>query len=318
MFALQYLDIFLAGVLVLVVLSLWRRSGSLARALLYAAVAVVGFSAAAVLAVSFYTGDVTLPALVFEEGQAAEDERIAVHGPATDDPYLAQLRVRHNLDTLVEGSATDLERILAVSTWVNGLWMHDGDNQPSSSDPLTIIAEAEQGSRFRCVEYAIVLEGALNALGIPARRVGLKTADVETRPSGAGHVVVEAYARDLQKWLLVDPQFNLIPVADGVPLHALELQQALASGKSIAYKSVSGRRPVAHWLLTRVIYPSFIGQYLYYFDFPLDQSSQDSSQHLMLVPAGAAQPQVFQGRFPLDYMVYTHNKDLFYAPPQIQ
>lgn len=55
--------------------------------------------------------------------------------------------------------------------------------------------------RFRCVEYSIVAAGALNALGIPARTVGLRTKYVETELWSAGHVVAEAYLKDLGKGL---------------------------------------------------------------------------------------------------------------------
>ncbi len=316
MIALQYLDFLVAGMAIAFLLLFWRRTGSLPRALFYSVSILGGLAALTLLGFAVYRGDVAVATLGFDQRPVTQEDGIQIVYSSPDDPYLERLRDVHDLDGLIAGTSTDLDRILAVSTWVNALWQHDGDNQPSSSDPLTIIAEAKQGNRFRCVEYAIVLDGALKALGIPARRLGLKTADVETRTSGAGHVVVEAYSRDLQKWLLVDPQFNLIPMVDGVPLNALELQRALASEKRVSYKSVSRRRPVAHLLLTRLIYPAFIGQYLHFFDFPMDQSSQGPSQHLMLVPKGAAPPRVFQGRFPLDYMVYTHNQRLFYAAPQ--
>jgi hypothetical protein len=72
----------------------------------------------------------------------------------------------------------------------------------------------------------------LNALGIPSRIVGLKVADAETRKSGAGHCVIEAYVKNLSKWVMVDGQVNAIPTLKGIPLNAIEFQQALAQNEA--------------------------------------------------------------------------------------
>jgi transglutaminase-like putative cysteine protease len=144
------------------------------------------------------------PALAFDDGPT--DESYAFRWSEPGDAYLERLRVVHDLDGLVEGAGGDYEKIRRVARWVRGRWEHDGDNVPERSDPASILEAASRGARFRCVEYSIVASGCLNALGIRARVLGLKTADVETRVSGAGHMAVEAYLRDRSKWILVDPQ----------------------------------------------------------------------------------------------------------------
>lgn len=217
--------------------------------------------------------------------------------------YLAELREESGLDAAAAGAETDLERLAAVTSWVNGLWRHSGSNQPSANDPLTILREAAAGARFRCVEYSIVIAGCLEALGMDARVVGLKTADVETRSSGAGHVVVEAYLRDLGKWVMADGQWNVIPVLAGRPLNAVELQQALAAGDGpLELVGITGLRAL--------LYRRWIVPYLHYFDTGVD------GEYLMLGPVGAPQPRTFQGRMPLNVTIYTHSVREFYPAPE--
>ena len=216
--------------------------------------------------------------------------------------YLEELREESGLEAVVAGAETDLERLAAVTNWASALWRHDGSNQPSANDPLTILREVAAGARFRCVEYSIVIAGCLEALGMDARVVGLKTADVETRSSGAGHVVVEAYLRDLDKWAMADGQWNVIPALAGRPLNAVELQRALAAGDGpLELVGVTGLRAL--------LYRRWIVPYLYFFDTSVD------GEYLMLGPVGAPQPRTFQGRMPLNVTIYTHSFREFYPIP---
>lgn len=117
-----------------------------------------------------------------------------------DDNYLKTLKEKYKLTELVADYGTELEKIIKVTTWVTELWDHDGSNTPEQDDPIYILDQVtEQGERFRCVEYATVLYGCLQALDITSREIGLSTANVETRKSGAGHVATEAYLSDYEK-----------------------------------------------------------------------------------------------------------------------
>ena len=227
------------------------------------------------------------------------------------DEYLANLRITYKLDNLVAGKKTDFERVQAVCAWVHRQWKHNGSNEPQHYDPVSILQEAAQGKRFRCVEYGIVLTGALSALGIPARTLGLGTADVETRKARAGHVLAEAWLADQRKWMLVDGQWDVIPLLNGVPLNAVELQRALAGherGLTVASPAGTSAKRYGGW----------IRPYLFYFDTSLDGRigvSRTPGQ-LFLVPVGAANPARFQGSEPVKNRQYTHSLAAFYAPPQ--
>ena len=227
------------------------------------------------------------------------------------DPYLLTLRDTHQLDKLVAGQPTDLARVQAVCAWVHRQWKHDGYRQPQKWDPASILQEAAQGKSFRCVEYSIVLEGALTAVGIPARTLGLQTVDVETRKSGAGHVLTEAWLADQQKWALVDGQWDVIPLLQGTPLNAVELQKALAErspGLSVISVAGTSAKKYARW----------IRPYLFYFAVSFDSrvGGKKVPGELMLVPLGAKNPMIFQRRYPIQNTTYTHSLVSFYASPR--
>lgn len=229
---------------------------------------------------------------------------------APTEPYLTTLRTTYRLDSVVAGNTTDLARVQALCAWVSQQWKHNGSNTPRQSDPASILQEAAQGKQFRCVEYGIVLSGALASLGIPSRVLALKMADVETRKVGAGHVLTEVWLRDQRKWVLVDGQWDVIPFLGGVPLNAVELQKALAErapGFTVQSPRGTTAKQYARWILP----------YLYYFDTSFDQrfGVKHEPGALMLVPAGASNPTVFQRKYPLSNLTYTNSVASFYAPP---
>lgn len=252
-------------------------------------------------------------ALRFDE---TAEETYTFRWSRPDDPYLVELRERYDLTGRVRGARDAIERVRTIATWVHDLWSHDGNNEPQKRDPLSILAEVEQGKRFRCVEYAIVINGCLNALGIRSRVLALKTKDVETRESGAGHVVTEAYLPGWQKWAMVDGQWDAMVFLDRRPLNAVELQRAVAQGAGGLAVQYGTGGTGAH--LDWGDYLEWIFPYLFFFDVPLDHrvgAPDAAPERLMLVPLGAPRPQVFQRRWPMRNLRYTHSAKAFYAPP---
>lgn len=222
-------------------------------------------------------------------------------------PYLDSMRSRFDLDGVTAGARNDYDRVRALSHWTRSRWEHNAANEAHHTDPVGILEEAATGQQFGCEEYAIVLSGALNAVGMPARVVNLKTFDSETRPSGAGHVVAETFLRDAQRWVMVDGQWDMIPWVKGKPASALDLKNAIESkSASITYTSMSGAKPAE--------YSRWIAPYLYYMDAKLDQRVDAAAdvRVLMLVPQGGKAPRVFQRKFPLKNMIYTTAPQVFY------
>jgi hypothetical protein len=137
------------------------------------------------------------------------------------------------LDKVVAAERGDYAKVRAVSRWVRSRWEHNGSNEPQKPDPISILREAAEGKRFRCVEYAVVLSAALNAVGIPARKVSLAQ-DGYHAGVGRGHVVSEAWIDDLGRWVVLDGQNGLYWTdADGAPLGLLQLMALQRGGATV-------------------------------------------------------------------------------------
>lgn len=236
-----------------------------------------------------------------------------------NNPESKLLIEQYKLDSIAGLGDTELDSALLLLAWTNSRWEHSGSNRPSDSRTLTILKEAKEGNKFRCVEYGIVLRSVLSAVDIPARTLSLKSRDVEKVRIGAGHVATEAWSSKLQKWFFLDGQFNVIPTLDGLPLNSVEFQDAIISKKN--FKLIDSNGEVSE--KRRDKYLKFVSKYLYYFDFMFDQRNLpidetvtvNEKEALMLVPLGAENPDVFQRKYPMDYYLYTNNRNDFYLKP---
>jgi hypothetical protein len=243
-----------------------------------------------------------------------------IYQTVDNSPELKTLTTQYRLDSVWNLAEGEFDRMLQVLDWTHSRWQHDGFNQPSESKTLVILAEADAGKSFRCVEYGIVLRSALASQGMKARTLGLKTRDVEVTRLGAGHVLTEVWSNEHRKWFLADAQFNVVPVRDGIPLNAVELQQTLIEGDS--FELVDRQGPIS--AARRKSYLEFIPHYLYYFDFKFDQrelpygelAKLSDKTFLMLVPKGAKKPETFQRNSTMDYLLYTHSLGDFYIEPK--
>lgn len=230
--------------------------------------------------------------------------------------FLRTLREQYKLDELIKGAKNDTEKALKMMHWVHNQWQHNGMNEPSKNDALTILKEAAEGKQFRCVEYGIVTAAALNAVGLKSRVLGLKTKDVETTASGAGHVVLETFLPDQGKWVMLDSQWDAMPVLKGKPLNAVEFQNAIVNDfDKLEIRSISHTKKQS--------YANWIVPYLYYFDVKFDNREtlekptlQGGKSSLMLVPLGAKNPTIFQQKWPINNCVYTTSMADFYAKPE--
>lgn len=242
------------------------------------------------------------------------------YSDTTANEFLKELRSSYRIDKLVAEYNTEFEKIKSILDWTNSRWSHNGSNSPSKSDALTILKEAKEGKQFRCVEYGIVAAAAMNSIGIPARTLGLKSRDVEKVRRGAGHVVTEAYSKELGKWIFMDPQMNIIPVINGVPLNGVEFQREIYN-KNPELKLINKQGELNSE--DKRNYIKWIGKYLFYFDVLFDQKTLDSDKFksingmtkVTLVPVGYKEPKVFQRRYKINYSFYTNSLNDFYRNP---
>ncbi len=233
-----------------------------------------------------------------------------------DEEYFSNLRTKYKLNEMVAEAKTDFEKVVIITKWVNGLWEHDGVNEPEKNDPLYILDQVtENNQRYRCVEYGTVIHGCLLALGIPSRTLGLMTEDVETRESGAGHVVAEVYLNDLEKWVFVDGQWGIIPIYNNTPLNGVELAAVLRNGSAYSndFKLIG-----VNTEKEKSDYLNWIEEYLYYFNTGYYELKSDGSLKrfsVLLYPVQSKEPRIFQRKFNLSYSYYTNSAADFYFIP---
>jgi len=253
----------------------------------------------------------------WDPNEKVEPYTITMDDP--NDPNMVELRTKYGLEDLVRGEADDYEKLKRVLAWVQTQWEHNGNNSPSKPDPLTILREVSEGKRFRCVEYAIVVTGCTRSLGMSSRTLGLMRSDVETAESGAGHVVAEVWLRQFGKWVMVDGQWGAIAESKGVPLNAVEVQDAIARkdpGLTIRFVSQTATAD------RQANYIEWIIPYLYYLNFGCDQRFYRSAAQgqpsqrgvIMLVPKGADKPKAFQRHASFRDARYISNPKAFYPP----
>lgn len=276
---------------------------------------VVLFSSCAVLHV---TPSKRIGTIEFTE-EVANEKYNFIYQNSQNSPDLAKLKEFYRLDSVAGSGNAEFKRILNLLKWTNSRWEHSASNQPSKSNTITILQEAETGEKFRCVEYGIVLRSVLASDNLPSRTLGLKTKDVEVTHFGAGHVLTEVWSSEFNKWFMLDGQFNVVPVLDNIPLSAVEFQRAIVQNKD--YKLVDADGTISED--RKKNYMKFLPPYLFYFDFLFDQREipYDSLYKvndkgvLMLVPVGAKKPTVFQRKFEMDFVEYTTNINDFYKKP---
>ncbi len=234
------------------------------------------------------------------------------------DADLQELAKKYDLEKLIAEAKTDIEKSLILVDWTSSRWKHNGINKPQKSDALSILAEVDEGKSFRCVEYGIVLVASLNAIGITARTLGLKLKNVETSKYDAGHVASEAYIPELKKWVFMDGQINYIPFLNGIPLNAVEYQNAIIHHRDkIELRNINGT--LNQKKTNKQI--KWVSKYLFYFDVNFDSSKSKEKckekRNLMLVPLGETNPTIFQIDYKINYCIYTNNLKDFYKAPLI-
>lgn len=259
--------------------------------------------------------------IAFQPNQLKHDttntSEISVKYQTEPSVYLAALKQQFPLD-FIKDKMSDMEVILAVLDWTSSRWEHNGNNSPSKSDAITILNEVEEGQEFPCFAYAIVLRDQLNALGYKARTIYLKTKDATHRKRSPGHVATEVFLNDLQKWVFVDGQFNIMPTLKGLPLNAVEFQNAINNHyEDFDLESLSTEKP------SKATYVNFVYDYLYYFDTTLENRYEKEKRHqingkrsMMLVPVGAKNlTHIDYWNTDVNYCIYTNSLKDFYAIP---
>ncbi|PFR32461.1 transglutaminase-like domain-containing protein [Bacillus cereus] len=238
-----------------------------------------------------------------------------------DSVYLKDLQIESGIKKTNWEHQSTIEKVLKLQHHVFKLLNHGNIEYPVNYDPLSIIKTSKKGEGVRCVEYCIVLAALLQSIGIYARKVDLIVKDADIIKSNASHSIVEAFDLEFKKWIMLDPQNNIIPISlkNNQPLNALELKKIL-DGNNINLKLLG-----VNDTKLAINYLRFLKPYLYYFHVNVYQiydysdvkitANKVTPTNIYLKPKGSKDLQMFQKRFPIQDALFTELEESFYQIP---
>jgi len=157
-------------------------------------------------------------------------------------PYFEQIRNDRRLSKFYQNKAgrTDFFEAVSMAEYLRGLFQHGYSSKSYVNENLLSMMDAAgEGEKYLCGDISKMLAEMIQAGGAQARRISL--GDSEDR----GHVVVEMWSEEFNKWAVIDPDYNVYYTsADGVPLSAVELYEAaLDPEKKDSVEVISGNSP---------------------------------------------------------------------------
>ena len=137
----------------------------------------------------------------------------------------------------IAGAGDDFSKTKNLLHWVSNNIYHMSDYAGSipanAIDYLSHAFKKDASFGINCVALSIILSECLLAIGIKARKVFMMPCSPY---DGDNHVVVQAYIKEMKKWVMFDPTLNaVINNEKGEFLSLLELRQHLADQMPIFF-----------------------------------------------------------------------------------
>ncbi|GFE60836.1 transglutaminase-like domain-containing protein [Geobacter sp. AOG2] len=177
----------------------------------------------------------------------------------SNERRLVELRKKYGIDKFISEKRTDFEQITEISNWVNSQWQHGtaGKFNPSNFDADDVLIQAKNGATFWCHVAAMTLIQSAASVGYQGRLVSLsKNGYIHE------HAVAEFWSNEYQKWVMIDPDFNIWYTKNGIPLNVLEIHNAFMDKNTKDIAIVTGKHRPIHDLEERL---SSLMQYYAYF-----------------------------------------------------
>lgn len=141
-------------------------------------------------------------------------------------------KFRNELASLIGEHLDEIELLKAIRHWSR---MQQGDFQaekwcPSASegdDPLVLLYEQRQGIPGACRRFAYILAGALVSAGFDARLAHIAS-DFSDR--NFNHTFVEVWSKSLNKWILIDSDYDTFYMIDGEYASLLDMYRTVKKG----------------------------------------------------------------------------------------
>lgn len=227
------------------------------------------------------------------------------------DPQLQKVVSQYHL-TEIAGDGPDSQKIIRMVEWMTRHCFHNGnyDNhiEPCAEKLLKFSFDQGEKNGINCLSLSTALTECLLGLGLYARTMSI----MPMSPYDAdNHVVCEAYAGDLGKWIMVDPTYGgYITDEQGTILNLMEMRERLANCQEIHYSSnynYNGQPVDTAWLSV------YYAKDLFYLQCYQIQGyhSSDRAENLRLTFAPVGMDVQAQAA---DHLQFT--LDRFYSDPQ--
>ncbi len=152
-------------------------------------------------------------------------------------PALVQLRQQEQLEQVVSAGGTEFDKQRLLNDWVNSQWSAGKPVPYPPWDALVILDRIRSGrSKGFCAQYAVVLVQGCLSMGWQARYLAIAE---ELKPH-KGHLTVEVWSNQYNKWVVLDPYYCLHYESGGEPLSGLELHRLLSDGRGSDVVAVWG------------------------------------------------------------------------------
>ena len=136
-----------------------------------------------------------------------QDSVKVINYPKYDNGVLAMIRHYYKSE-IIAGQGNDLDRAIRLTRWVNRYVRQKACvvALPPERNGLTLLNECtEKSAAMNCRGYAIILNDLLLSVGIIARFVICKPADIYDPEC---HVINEIYLSNMNKWVIMDGAFG--------------------------------------------------------------------------------------------------------------
>lgn len=147
------------------------------------------------------------------------------------EPWLEKIK-EYGLDELTKDKA-DVELMKTLLYWVSDHFKHGNPNgAPGGKDAISVMefCDTTSGGYTNCRGLSIILADLCRTYGIPAKHI---TCMPKERYFSDCHVVVLAYSKELNQWVMLDPTYKLVlQDENGAYLDLKMLRDSLINGKS--------------------------------------------------------------------------------------
>jgi len=150
-----------------------------------------------------------------------------------DHPKLTELKDKYDLEN-VAGAGDTQSKVLNLLNWLGNGTHHNGMSSPAENNALALLEYSyNQGVRkgINCRSLSITLSEMYLSVGIQARALWLFPHNPKDMDN---HVVVMAYIPEKEKWIMVDPSWNVYFLdEEGEILSPLEVRERMVSGGTL-------------------------------------------------------------------------------------